>query len=114
MKFTSLALAFAAIGTQAVRVETLLDTQAQVEASDLLTAGVFCCTCAIMAKDMIEVGEKIHEYAHKYKEHCHGKLPRDEHGNEIHEIAQVLADDGETVLTQVTLKAAPGHVSSGF
>ena len=86
MKFTSLAIAFAAIGTQAVRIETLVETEV-----DPATAAIYCCTCAIFAKDVIEVGEKVHHYIEKYKEKCH-HLPKDEHGNEIHEIAQVERD----------------------
>ena len=56
-----------------------------------METAAICCACAIKAKDIIEAGEKIHEYAHKFHDYCH-KLPVDEHGNEIHEIAQLQAD----------------------
>ena len=64
-----------------------------------METAAICCACAIKAKDVIEAGEKIHEYAKKFHDYCH-KLPVDEHGNEIHEIAQVQVDY-EDALAQV-------------
>ena len=64
-----------------------------------METAAICCACAIKAKDVIEAGEKIHEYAKKFHDYCH-KLPVDEHGNEIHEIAQVQADHEDALLAQ--------------
>ena len=73
----------------------------EAEASGVTLA--LCCTCIIKAKDIIEAGEKIHEYAVKFHEKCHAD-PKvyDEHGNEIVDLAQVQADYEDALLAQAS------------
>ena len=76
---------------------------AQVEAEASSVTLTVCCTCIINAKEIIEAGEKLHEYAVKFHEKCK-KDPKvyDEHGHEIVDLAQVQADYEDALLAQAS------------